>query len=327
MRRVLYVGDPHARPEDLEDCLCLVSQVVTLAEDRDVDRIVILGDLHHTHALAHTDVTAFWRESLVRLVADDITVTLLVGNHDQPGDEASKSHALLAYKDMRHVVVVDEPMEFRGILYLPYIHRPEDFVAACRANPVRTVVCHQTFNGAKYENSFYAKDGVEPSAIPQVAVISGHIHEPQEFDKVRYLGSPRWLATSDANRQRFIHVVEHNDIGDVVSVTPIPSACRQIVQIVDTPEAPWDRQGSISSNAKYLVDITGPAAWITERLPLYAGWARVRTSRTDQAQARVRESEGLPAAMKRYLAGYKATRGTPSEVLEGFVRDRISFAV
>jgi DNA repair exonuclease SbcCD nuclease subunit len=326
MKKVLYVGDPHCRVEDIKDCNVLVSQIIEVAKERKVDSITFLGDMHHNHAVVQVDVLGFWRHSLSSIrEATGLPIVLLVGNHDEPGDSSSTAHALLAYVDMPGVVVIDQSKIIDRILHLPFYHTSDEFVSVCDKNPAAiTVVCHQEFNGAQFEGGFYAKNGVQPESIPQTQVISGHIHLSQEFGKVWYVGAPRWMQASDANTEKFLTVVEHDDDGSILNRALVPSQCRQLIQITDTPENPYDLNGDRDPRHKYLVTIEGPASWIAERLPSFSGWAKVRSSRTDHTQVRVRESEGLGKALARYLKAYKPNRGTPPEVLEGLINARIS---
>src|SRR4029077_21103318 len=109
--KVLHVGDPHVRQEDLTDSQALLDAVVDMAnagtpDGQTVDLVVFEGDLHHTHAITHVDVTAFWIRNLERITKPKI---LMVGNHDRGGDRSSKAHALLPYKKLIDTIVVDEP--------------------------------------------------------------------------------------------------------------------------------------------------------------------------------------------------------------------------
>lgn len=331
MMDVLYVGDPHGRPEDLDDCEALVTLVEDVVTSQKVHRITFLGDQHHTHAIMHVEVLGFWRRSLQRLLeaSPGTDIYFMLGNHDQPGDASSKAHALMAYEDMPGVVVVDRPILVEGVLHVPYMHSGEAFVETCTgfagvARPPMTLVCHQTFNGAKYENGFFAKDGVDPERVPQKYIISGHIHDPQSFGKVVYLGSPRWLTISDANKDRFLNIVTHDEDGVPVNIKPIPteSALRKIHHIVDSPESPADNV-VFNPKHRYHVDVQGPSEWVDSRRSKWTGKARVRTTRLDKRIARVRESEGIDAALLRFLASYNPPRGTDRATLEKLAHARI----
>lgn len=328
-KRYLLVGDPHARPEDLEDCDRLRQLIVKTVHEKPnalgkwVDAIVFLGDQFHTHAILHLEALHWWRRTLQSLTKL-APVVLLAGNHDQPGDSSSSANALEAFKDMPGVTVVDVPNVIDDILFMPYCHDTLEFVDECKNYPTKTVICHQTFNGARYENGFYAPGGVDAEEIPQQQVISGHIHDPQAFGKVEYLGASRWLTASDANADRFLTLVEQqpDDTLKTVEKIPVDTHCSRIHHLVDTPEKPIDPETMVAKD-RYLVDIEGPADWIAARRPLFSGKARLKTRRTDKPVVKVRESEGIEAALDRYLASYNSQHGTNRQSIKELVNARV----
>jgi len=188
--RALLVGDVHATPEELEDCQRLIDHVVAVARLRRVGAVVFMGDLYNTHNVMRVEVLAFWRRAFKTLNDAGLDVYVLVGNHDYAG-EGLQIHALMAHEEQ--VTVVDRPMVLghAGVLMLPYFSDRQAFVEAChveiqldgRRVEGGSVLCHQTFEGSKYENGFYAPDGVEPNLLPQKYVISGHIHTPRRSTK------------------------------------------------------------------------------------------------------------------------------------------------
>lgn len=321
--RCLYVGDSHVRPEDLDDSQAMLDLVVSTAKEYSVDRVVFLGDQFHSHAILHCEVMAFWLKNLARFV---VPVWLLVGNHDQPGDAGSKSHSLLAFKNMDGITVVDEPLEEAGILHLPYYAERNDFIKACQESSAKTLVCHQTITGATYENGFYAQDGVDAVVLPQKYILSGHIHTGQSFGNVWYPGSPRWLNVNDGNVDKAIHVVEHDEDGfvDINTIRRINTSgvCSRIIHLKETPERLLDFKPE--TRHRYTIDLEGPQSWIEERRGKYAGLARIRTKRTDQAASKVRESDGIHVALRKYIPGFKPPNQTPIPVLETMVNARIN---
>lgn len=322
----LHVGDPHVRPEDLEDSQRLMDAVVDMANNgtpdgKTVDVVIIEGDLHHTHAITHVDVTAFWIRNLERIKKRKI---LLVGNHDRGGDRSSQAHALLPYKLLPGVTVVDEPTLIDGILFLPYYFEANEFVAAAQKFPqAKTLVCHQTLTGATYENGFFAKDGVDPALVPQQYVISGHIHTAQEFGKVWYTGSPRWMNVNDANVDKYLWLVEYAPDGSALSNRrqyATDRCCSRLVHLSDSPECPLDFQPVATH--RYVVDLKGPQGWIEERRKLYLGRARVRTYKTDTEAPKVKESDGIDVALKKYVQSFKAPNQTDTSILLEMVNER-----
>jgi DNA repair exonuclease SbcCD nuclease subunit len=321
--KLLVVGDPHVKPEDIGECQKLADFIVRTAQETQPNYILLLGDLHHTHSLVHVEVMAFWRNTFEMWSRAGFQVLALVGNHDQPGDP-SRAHALMAYSGIR---VIDAPqlLDMEGnIALLPYMHDTNAFVATCQVLKADTIYCHATFVGAQYENGFYAKEGIEQDDIPQKQIISGHIHKGSEFGKVWYTGAPRWQTVTDANQDRAIWLVEHNPDGSIASRTAFQTdaVCCRIVHVEDTPESPAEI--AVNPAWKYVIDVKGPAAWVEERKARWSGVGRVRTFVTDRNAAKVRESDGIGVAFKKYFEAYKPRLPVDVAVLQSLVEERLS---
>jgi DNA repair exonuclease SbcCD nuclease subunit len=199
--RYLVVGDPHAVVDELSDCEKLVEAVSVLAKKHKPDNIIWLGDLCNNHAILRVEVLAFWRSVFDRF-PNSIAI---VGNHDMP-QSGLGGHALSAFSSIQ---VIDSPTEIEpGIWALPYMSK-EDFEGWMDKNKFKGVFCHQTFQGAKYENGFLAPDGVPTEKFKKKQwAISGHIHAASRIGPVWYVGSPRWRSVSDAGEEKAIHVVD-----------------------------------------------------------------------------------------------------------------------
>jgi DNA repair exonuclease SbcCD nuclease subunit len=327
MRRELLVGDPHTTVEDLEDSGRLFDLIEETAKAYKVDRVTILGDLHHNFSITNVKVTAFYKERFYRLTQQGVPVLLLVGNHDMTGDGKPYPHALLPYGNAG-VVVVDKPLLERGVLYLPYFSDPNLLIEVCRERKANTVVCHQEFNGATYDNGFYAPHGIDPKLV-ESEIISGHIHTPQSFANVWYPGAPRWRTISDAGHARAIWVVEFDDVGRVVSKSSIDTskACRVIKTAVVSAGGRAHEAAIPAMDPKddWRLTIQGPAdfvqekvAWLKENAP-FARWSTIII---DQRIA-VRESEGVEVAFKKYAEAYVPKHGTSKEVLAKMAMERV----
>lgn len=319
MAKVLYVGDPHAKPDCLDEMAKLVEFIWTVAEANVVDYIVFLGDQFHTHSIIHLSVLNFWRHAFERL-SKGPKVLALVGNHDISGKIGDYANAMMLYNP-NHVKVINLPIKIQGILFVPYQHSRDDFVEICRSGETDTVVCHQTFDGSKYENGFPAKDGVDPNLIPQKWVISGHIHTPQTIGKIWYPGAPRWQTISDANVQRAIWVVDH-DTGDMKPFGT-EKACRPIYALVDRPEEPVvlpDVEASI------VVDVYGSSEHVkTRSAELEKLGVRVRPFPTLLKAPKVKESDGLPLSFTKFIFDYVPKHGTDKNKILELARKRISW--
>jgi DNA repair exonuclease SbcCD nuclease subunit len=324
--KALWVGDPHAEPNDLEDCQALVDYIAKIGRDEHPNLLILAGDLYHTHAIIHAEVQYFWYRAFEQLSSIYPEIIVIKGNHDAPGTERSRATALLAHVK-QVTVVAHDPVFWHGCMFLPF-STPDQIVKWSEEYaPVitETLFCHQDFYGATYDNGAQIDNGLNPNLIKQKSIISGHVHKPQEFGKVWYPGAPRWRTLSDASSDSRSLWLLNIDKGRVVSKKDFPMAgtVRQIFHFVDTEAEPIHVK-PLPGN-EYRVDIHGSKAWIEKRKPEFEAWAKVRTIRTDtSARVVVKESDGLAVAFSKYAASYKPARGTPVPVLVEMVRERVA---
>lgn len=325
--KLLWVGDPHAEPNDLADCQKLVDYILWLGKDMGHDALVLAGDLYHTHAIIHAEVQYFWREAFRAFTRAFPRVIVLKGNHDAPGSENSRATALVAHEGGGAAIVAWEPEIFYNCLFVPYATAAQvaKWSEQFQAVAPDTIFCHQDFYGATYDNGTMAGDGMNPNLIKQKQIVSGHVHKPQEFGKVWYPGAPRWRTLSDASSEsRALWTLGIED-GRIVSRDShaTGAVCRRIIHLVDTETTPLHIKPNPAH--EYRIDIHGSQAWIEKRRPEFEGWAIIRTVRTDPRIAvRVKESEGLSTAFGKYAAVWKAPHGTPTDKLVSMARERVS---
>jgi DNA repair exonuclease SbcCD nuclease subunit len=313
----LFVGDVHATVQELGDCEKLVDLIL---EKTDLDtEVVFLGDQYHTHATLRIEVVDFWNRALKRIKEASQKVILVVGNHDMPNDSSQKVHSLLA-NNTDGMFVVDGPFKRFGIGFLPYYHDREKFVKDANALDTNTIVCHQTFDGAKYENGFYAKDGVDPSLLNATHIISGHIHAPSQFDKVTYVGAPRWRTASDANTDRFLHLYEPNISGTLRLVEKIPTGnhCRKILQATVYEDGTYEGRTDALEGDILQIDIVGSKEFCdTKKAELTASNHRIRTFPKSEKSIKVRESDGIDKAFSKYVSSFCKSRSIDESVMQG----------
>lgn len=324
--KYVVVGDPHACPEELQDCENLMRFVKeTVKSQPDPTSVLMLGDNYHHHGIVHLSVMKFWDDVFEDMAEYAPGSVSLVGNHDQDGAGNAFVHAMRSHR--HQLRVVDQPRVMEGMLYMPYTGDADEFVKSCVANPTETLICHQTFEGSTYENGFYARDGVDPNLIPQKYVISGHIHTPQEFGdentRVWYIGAPRWRTQSDANVARAIWLLDFKD-GVLQSKIGFDTGvvCRQIRFVTDTPEDPVKE--TLDPRHDWRIDIRGPRDWIeTRKTALSAPGVKVRTFCTDRAAPRIRESDGIDQSFRRFVTNYRPRYGTETERLLTLSQERV----
>jgi DNA repair exonuclease SbcCD nuclease subunit len=298
--KILRVGDPHVKVSNLEESEALMHFVNDVALQYEVDRVELLGDLFHNHSVLRLEVVDFWSDWL-EVLSTGQELVVLVGNHDQSGDYNSESNALSVFAKTKNknLHIIEYPKAIGIFGYVPYIHESTKFVEICN-NLVsmlgaRVIVSHNTYQGSKYENGFYAPDGVDPESIGCNLLISGHIHSRQRFrtnsgQEVIYPGTARWDTASDANQPKGIWLVDHDDItGAILSEEFIDTShvCSPIVsvQVLEGQELPV-----IAPGVRLSVELIGSSDWITKQKVALKGKASIKTKITDKAKLESRKS-------------------------------------
>lgn len=295
--KALIVGDMHVQISNIEESQRLVDFVCSKSLESKVQTIIFLGDQFHNHSVLRLEVIDFWRKAAITLSKSTLEVIFLVGNHDICGDK--QKERLMSGNDILEgisgVTICNRPMKISGIDFVPFTSDKEQFVKEClvlnNGEIGKTVVCHQTFNGAQYENGFFAPDGIEPSVIPQSLIVSGHVHTYSKFNKVFYVGSPRWMSMNDANSKKHIALVEFDDGQakkiDLISTEEI---CAPILSFIVKE---GDELPKLKEKDRNYVELIGSTAWITKtkkKLPINTNF---KVSPTDRVVSKTDRKKGL----------------------------------
>lgn len=213
MTRVLAVGDIHVRLSTLDVTQMLTERLVETIEKTKPDLIVLLGDLLNDFSRMHLQSVAALTRMLSRIAGAgkrvNARVLILVGNHDIIANSQflPTDHALVAFKDMDGVEVIDMPgvTTIRGINIgcVPYVP-PGRFREACdlfgEAPKPDIIFCHQEFRGAKLGPIISTIGDVWPVDFPPC--YSGHIHERDRLqENVTYIGTPFQQAFSEQGQK------------------------------------------------------------------------------------------------------------------------------
>lgn len=298
--KYLFVGDPHVTVDELSDCDKLVSQILDIATQQKVDRIVWLGDLHHNHSVVRLEVMDWWDKALGTTLKDFQHICL-VGNHDRSTESRRPEHALLPLKRWSNVTVVDTPTQIEGVSYLPYIHDVAQFVASANASSAKSVVCHATFAGSYFANGFVPEGGIAPSDVNQTQIISGHIHCRQTHGKVFYPGSPRWRDANDANEAKFLFTANLGESQLFEDFEYFESQCSKIVK------AAWSPDVQLKANDRAIFEVSGTQEEVDRAVVEIRSKhpkARIQTSVKRVEKASVSESAGIKQSLDSYLSAY-----------------------
>ena len=262
----LVVGDIHVTPDELDECRALINGIIELRAKHGYEVVVFLGDQFHTHSVLSLQVVAFWRWAVSALRAAGYRQIHLRGNHDMAAN-GDGPHALEVYRELLDPLdfIVDGATSADGILFIGHHVNEEDFQATiqkmCPGHEPRLVVCHQTFEGAQYENGFYAPDGFDQTKVPGIKIISGHVHRRAVLGKVVYEGSPRWRTKSDAGEAKCVVGYPKGMLGDFVT-HDTSAYCTPIEVVEDTEGSSFSRRWV---NSKLTVVVKGKPEFVKAR--------------------------------------------------------------
>lgn len=286
----VVVGDMHVQIKNLKDCNNLIDFIIQTAKENDINEVLFLGDLFHTHAVIRVEIIDFWKNAFQRFEIEGMKVVVLVGNHDQPGsrEKEQEMNALNVFEDdpiTSGRIIINEPQIVGNIAYIPYMSNEEEFVKAAHKlyneGATGLLVAHQTFTGAQYENGFFSEEGIDPALIPQEQILSGHIHMTQQIGKCFYPGTPKWDTMSDANQKKNIWIFEHHKSGVYGNkrwvstenvVTPITSYI--VLEGEEIPE--------LNPDARNHVVLEGKSSWITKMKKKLKNLANIKVKPTDR---------------------------------------------
>jgi DNA repair exonuclease SbcCD nuclease subunit len=320
--RILYVGDPHVKVNNIKESQDLIDFIYKTAIMEKVDKIVFLGDLFHTHAVMRMEVINFWLRSFTILCSstNPFEVIALVGNHDKCGNiENNYMHSLQSFQfHGSRLIVIENPEIVDGIGFMPYMRDHNKLIEAAKRMPKRCLVAHQTFTGATYENGFYAEDGIDPDLLPQEQIISGHIHKSQQVGKCFYPGTPKWDTISDANEDKGIWIIEHSSEGSIESKRFI-STKDIVTPIYKYVIKEGDAESELTPNARNHLELHGKTAWITQMKKKYKGKASIKAKPTDRRIQKVGDEKSV--TLIDYLEkSFKPIDGVSKEDINQYLR-------
>lgn len=285
--KILRVGDPHVKVSNLDESEKLMAFICETAKNEKVDRIELLGDQFHTHAVLRLEVVQFW-ERWLDILSNDWETVVNEGNHDQSGDYGAEYSALTIFQRLNKpkLHIITKPRIMGPIGYIPYMHDGERFINVANEmaqTEAKVLVCHQTIMGSKYESGIFAHDGIDSVKISEqiLHIISGHIHSQQEFGRIDYPGTARWDSVSDANLRKGIWIYDHeNATGRVLSkrFLSTETVCSPLYQFTYKE---GEVEPVIPANARVSVELVGTSDWIAKEKVKFKGKASIKSRFTD----------------------------------------------
>lgn len=281
---ILIVGDPHFKPSTVMDTKKLKQQTLKLIKERNVQVLVILGDVLDRHSTIHmkqlSDAISYVKESstLLKNNRDNpqskFSVYILVGNHDIANNAAylPKINSLLSLSLIDGVKLISTPYRetIYGIdtVFAPYVPNGR-LVEALQTidvdgvNNKSVLMCHQEFKGCRLSENVISEtgDNVNSELLKQFGrIISGHIHHYSErnIDNtiLTYLGTPYQISFGESE-DRALGILNPDLTLERVRIEFIPK--KTIKCHIDEVQKAIDKCLDISKgrHAKYRIIVSG----------------------------------------------------------------------
>lgn len=338
--KLLLIGDMHVKKENIEESNRLIDWIIDVCLS--VTALpVFVGDQYDTMAIKRIEVEEFWHFALKKIKAKLMaTPIMLTGNHDINSDGTASAltvhedNALVVGSESKFMTFERNATQVDAIGLLSYIRDNDKFIEEATRlynQGARVILCHAEFNGAEYENGFYAPHGIDLEKCPPVLFISGHIHKMQKLSskngaQVMYIGTPRHLTRSDAGQKKGVWVYDNGLSASGFHPTPSsvaePFTELHVVEGGEFVEIPKEHTGRL------YVDVKGSKEFVDGVLKRLPEGVKVRTFVESQAvQSEIKESEGVEVAFQKFLNKYfeasqipEASRQAISQELLGGIK-------
>ena len=186
-------------------------------KEHNITHVVHLGDLVDRRKYVNYVILNHWRKHFMQRFADEnITVDLIVGNHDVPYRNTNSINALdELFGSYPNITVYSEPCEkvYDGlpVLLLPWINIENQQKAISLINETKceTVFGHLEISGFEMDKGNVCHDGLNRDVFQKFdMVISGHFHHKSTDGRIWYLGTQYQITWSDFNDPKGFHVFD-----------------------------------------------------------------------------------------------------------------------
>jgi DNA repair exonuclease SbcCD nuclease subunit len=314
--KVLFCGDKHLKINRFDLAKQCLSWLNTTIEHHKPDLYVCLGDDLDTHSIIRSEILTELRYHFDYVLSLGIPIVYVVGNHDCSRPNDMKYHALQSMIGLNpNLHIIDKPQDLKGMTFVPYVHKPEDFPK--QSLPI--CVAHQTFKGADF-GDITTKDGVDASSVIGAEIIvSGHIHKRQRMDassiggpEVIYCGSPFSQSSSDINQIKGVSIIDTQTFVEEFITCPLPmwrGIKYELSQTFSIEEMHEDLMHQLNDIDHWVIELTGPKAEILSYLSsknvksITTGRdVKIKTIFTDKEKKQLRiEATSLSSIIPQYI--------------------------
>lgn len=216
--RFLVIGDVHIKVDNIPEIELFSDKIIVLAKERQLDGIILLGDILHYHEKLHT-VCLNKACYLIDKLREISELYIIVGNHDMISASTflNENHWMNVLKDWENVHIIDTSKEFihnnHSLIMVPFVPngRFEEALNTLEKDWKNTdiIFCHQEFKGCKMGAIISESGDTWPLEYPYI--IAGHIHSHQiPQDNIYYTGSCMQHAFGESEKNIVIILTLNN---------------------------------------------------------------------------------------------------------------------
>lgn len=220
--KCLLIGDPHIKKDNTNEINLMTEQIINIISRENLDFVVILGDILHSHE--KIDMLCLHRayDFLSRIKSVSKELYIIIGNHDRMNnnDFLSEIHPFGMCKEWDNTYVIDNvfTQEIKGMnfLFLPYIPngRLNEALEICNlSHPLnfKCVFSHFECLGCSIQK---LTGGIADEwPINSALNYSGHIHDYEKpQDNLIYVGTPIQHNSNDSSN-KYIFICEFDESG------------------------------------------------------------------------------------------------------------------
>lgn len=203
----LHLGVHNNNEIWLDASIKLGKEMYDCCVENDITDIVFMGDFFHERRSINVRTLNVALEFAEIFEGSNITLWLIVGNHDTYFKNTIYPHSLNIFKKHENIKVVDTIQELTDDVTLV----PWNFAW----NKVKTpyIMGHFDINGcALSENFTETNSDFEISDFKRFTqVFSGHFHTPSINDNINYIGSVMPFTFHDVDSERGYYILEFNN--------------------------------------------------------------------------------------------------------------------
>ncbi len=178
-----------------------------------ITTLIHLGDLfHNRRSIDFRSLNAAFNSFVNIFDADpDITVYLIIGNHDSYYKNTISLTSVTQLLYWTSFVIIDEPTEIEigktTFLMVPWMcsENGDECLEAISTSTSDICCGHFDISGFKMMEGLHSIDGLSPSSFVNFNhVFSGHFHIGSTQENITYVGSPYQLSWADEESSKYV---------------------------------------------------------------------------------------------------------------------------